>query len=133
MRDEDIGTDALVVTTTRRGSLVELALAGDLDISTEAELRAAVTAALQMTPSPLVVDLDDAMFCGARGLAVLVEATAEAATLGVELVLAHCPRSLLRLVELLGLQDAVRIALAPTGGYGVASHPPAVAGGPSMT
>lgn len=81
------------------GDVGRIELTGDLDIATAADLRAAL-AAFAGTPLT-VVDLDGVLFCGARGMHVLVEAAAHTAARGGRLVLVHCPPAVSTLVRLL--------------------------------
>lgn len=109
-----------------------LTLAGDLDLATAAEAASALDDALHRLTDPpvLVVDLDDLLFCGARGLRVLLDAAAEADRRGGCLVLASAPPVVQRLMELIDLPcrphplhgphlppdlSAVRLLPPPTG------------------
>lgn len=81
------------------GDVGRIELTGDLDIATAAELRAALAAfaGLPLT----VVDLEGLVFCGARGMHVLVEAAGHTAARGGRLVLVHCPPAISTLARLL--------------------------------
>jgi anti-anti-sigma factor len=89
----------------RHGTSVVLRIAGDLDLSTEARLRAALLGAVDGAQPVrlLVVDLAEVRFCGARGLGVLLDAAAAARSRGCALVVAGSPPTLTRLAGLLGL------------------------------
>lgn len=81
------------------GDVGRIELTGDLDIATATDLRAALTA---LAGTPLtVVDLDGVLFCGARGMHVLVEAASRTAARGGRFVLVHCPPAVSTLVRLL--------------------------------
>lgn len=81
------------------GDVGRIELTGDLDIATATDLRAALAALVDV---PLtVVDLGGVLFCGARGMHVLVEAAARSAARGGRFVLVHCPPAVSTLVRLL--------------------------------
>ncbi|MBW0092740.1 STAS domain-containing protein [Pseudonocardia sp. KRD-184] len=81
------------------GDVGRIELTGDLDIATATDLRAALAALVDV---PLtVVDLGGVLFCGARGMHVLVEAAAHTAARGGRFVVVHCPPAVSTLVRLL--------------------------------
>ncbi|QJY48816.1 STAS domain-containing protein [Pseudonocardia broussonetiae] len=81
------------------GDVGRIELTGDLDIATATELRSALA---ELAGVPItVVDLEGILFCGARGMHVLVEAAAHTATRGGRFVLVHCPPAVSTLVRLL--------------------------------
>lgn len=74
-------------------------LVGDLDIFTAEVLRTSLATATSAVPAQglLVVDLDGVLFCGVRGLDIILRA-AEAVP---RLVLTRCPAPVGRLLDLL--------------------------------
>lgn len=85
---------------------------GDLDLSTESELREALARPLADDPIPalLILDLGGDGFCSVRGLALIIDATEAAAALGVELVVTRPRASLLRALHVLGWENRIRLA-----------------------
>lgn len=91
-----------------------LVLHGDLDLGTERELRAALTAALATRDAgvSLIVDVADVGFCAARGLSVLGEVAARCSATGVPFAVRRCPDHVHRLVEVLGLRTLLGLPAA---------------------
>lgn len=66
------------------GEVIVLRVAGEVDLSSVAVLRAALSAVLAHRADHVVVDLVELRFCSVRGLAVLAEAGVTAAGQGTE-------------------------------------------------
>ncbi|MGK3206034.1 STAS domain-containing protein [Amycolatopsis sp. MEPSY49] len=95
----------LVVTTTAEVSV--LSVHGDLDLAGSLRLRSRLTEELGLHPAVLVLDLTGATHCSARGVAVLVEATSDAAEAGVPFAIVGCAPVVRRAIDALGLGDAL--------------------------
>lgn len=81
--DSPVSGDGTIAPVTvrveRTADAVVLAVAGEVDMATAPQVHDAVLRALEERPSVLVIDLDGVGFMGSAGLAVLVEAQAQAA------------------------------------------------------
>ncbi|MFJ7214939.1 STAS domain-containing protein [Amycolatopsis sp. NPDC098790] len=97
----------LVLTATAEASV--LAVHGDVDFDGSLRLRSRLTEELGLAPAVLVLDLTGAIHCSARGVAVLVEATADAREAGVAFAIAGCAPVVRRAIEALGLGDALSL------------------------
>ena len=98
--------DELLTLATRPidgGLLVEVA--GEVDMLTTPELRAALTDALARSPGRLVLDLTGVRFLGSSGIAVLVEVLEESRRSGTALALVAASRGVLRPLRSTGLAD----------------------------
>lgn len=62
----------LSVTTSRQGDVTVVSVAGEVDVYTAAQLRAALDEEVAAERVQLVVDLDDVTFLDSTGLGVLV-------------------------------------------------------------
>lgn len=105
-RDGDrVGRHDLQAEFCRTGDTGLLDVDGDLDILTVPALRAALDSAVATMPdiTVVVIDLDGVLFCGARGLVVLIDAADTAAERGGRVVLARRPAIVRRLMELLAV------------------------------
>ncbi|MFJ6378583.1 STAS domain-containing protein [Kitasatospora sp. NPDC092039] len=86
-----------------------LALLGDLDLDSIADLRAAVDRALTEPATVVVVDCAGLEFCDSTGLNALLRAKARAAVDGSRIELARPRPLILRMLELTGATDAFPI------------------------
>ncbi|MEV4145454.1 STAS domain-containing protein [Amycolatopsis sp. NPDC049691] len=102
------GTE-LVVTTT--AEVTVLAVHGDLDLAGSLRLRSRIGEELGLAPPALVLDLAGATHCSARGVAVLVDATADAREAGVPFAIAGCVPVVRRAIEALGLGETLPLHL----------------------
>lgn len=83
--------------------VLTLALAGELDVGTQAATSALISEALQAGPKVLVLDLREVDFLGSTGLSVLIEAQRAAAARNVAICLVATRRATLLPLELTGL------------------------------
>jgi anti-anti-sigma factor len=106
-RDPD-ELDGLTVRLGFRDDSTWLSVAGELDLSTapllEAALRAHRPGAAGTTTGPLVLDLQDVSFIGARGIDVILAAAHQASRHGTRLRILPS-RPVRRLAALLGVGD----------------------------
>lgn len=84
----------LRVFPSRAGLRLTLAVRGELDISTAAELGNQLTPALSSGAAEVIIDVTDLTFCDLIGLDALQDAQAEAAAAGVSLSLRGMSRRL---------------------------------------
>jgi anti-anti-sigma factor len=97
------------VSPAARG-IVTVAVAGEIDMLTAAELRAALTDAMDSRrPRFLVVDLAGVTFLDAAGMTALVHARHHAGRLGAELRLVNVRRPIVHSLSVAGLADALRV------------------------
>ncbi|MEU8511035.1 STAS domain-containing protein [Kitasatospora sp. NPDC048722] len=86
-----------------------LALHGELDLDTVADLYTTLDAALAAPGSVIVIDCAGLEFCDSTGLNALLRAQAEAAADDSRIELARPGPLLLRMLDLAGATDAFRI------------------------
>jgi anti-anti-sigma factor len=86
--------------------VVVASVSGELDMLTAPRLRAVVTAEVADC-AVLVIDLSGVSFLGSAGLAVLVEASHEAARRQVELRVVATGRTVRRPLEITGLDEVL--------------------------
>lgn len=67
----------VTVLPSAEGNIVVLRVTGEIDLCTAGLLEIAVRNVVSQRPEHLIVDLAGVRFCGARGLAVLVDAAAD--------------------------------------------------------
>lgn len=84
-------------------------LAGDVDMSVAADLRARLVGLLEAAPPLIVVDLTQVTFFDSAGLKELDDAQRRAGEVGSRLALACPPGRVLRLFEITGLDDTFTI------------------------
>ncbi|MGK5441860.1 STAS domain-containing protein [Micromonospora sp. URMC 105] len=105
-----------ITLTNTAGELLRVSVAGEVDLATSGELRAALDAVLAgLSDTPVEVDLADVPFLDSSGVHVLLDAYALAAARGCPLVVAGDVRPVVRRVleitgvlALLGLSPAGR-------------------------
>lgn len=66
-------TQAMTVTTTKRGPLCIVTVQGDVDLATAPQLAAAITTARRREPTGLIIDLTSVDFLACAGIAVLCD------------------------------------------------------------
>ena len=82
---------------------VVISASGELDLASEPAFRACVDGVLAQRGTHLVLDLDEVTFMDARGLAALVAARNRALATCGSLRVTRNSRSVVRLLELVGL------------------------------
>ncbi|MER5320347.1 STAS domain-containing protein [Streptosporangium roseum] len=82
---------------------------GDLDRDAAETLAAAVNESLARPPGRLVIQMTHVQFCDSSGIVTLLDAHADAALLGTELVLAGVSEHLRALFQISALDQVVRI------------------------
>jgi anti-anti-sigma factor len=95
------------------GEAVVLALAGELDVASSAELDDAIDRAFESSASPLVVDLRELEFIDSTGLGVLVKASQRARDSERGFGLVRGGAQVQRLLDLTGLADRLTVADTP--------------------
>jgi anti-anti-sigma factor len=93
--------------------VLTLALAGELDVGTQAATSALISQALESTPKVLILDLRDVDFLGSTGLSVLIEAQRAAAARNVAICLVATRRATLLPLELTGLTTMFPVFASP--------------------
>ena len=78
------------------GSIAVVHVTGEVDMATEATLRATVADAVSTGPAALVLDLTGVIFFASSGLHVLVDVQHEATARGLDLLVAADTRAVLR-------------------------------------
>lgn len=90
-----------------------ITLSGELDMYTEASLRAALVDCLRDGVRAVDVDLTAVTFCDCSGLNAFLHASEEAEAAGVPLLLHHPCRMLFRLITLTGSAERLLAVPAP--------------------
>ena len=89
------------------GSRTVLLVAGEVDLATAPQLRAAIDAALVSGAREVCVDFSETTFMDSSGLHALVAATHRAAAVGCELTLVCPPGPVARVIELSGVGELI--------------------------
>jgi anti-sigma B factor antagonist len=95
----------LSIVATRKGDSCVLAVAGEVDIYTSPQLKAALTGPDVQGCSRVVIDLDGVGFIDSSGLGVLVGALRRAREAGVDLALVSTQASFARILRITGLDS----------------------------
>jgi anti-sigma B factor antagonist len=99
----------LSVEEKRSASEVVLVLAGEIDMATARELRAAAERSLAESPGRLVLDFKGITFCDSQGLSTLIALNRELSAAGSHLVLTDVGDFMGRLLEITGLGAAFTV------------------------
>jgi anti-sigma B factor antagonist len=102
-------SDDLDVSTTRQGPCAVVSIGGEIDPGTAGELSDAALTAMQEIGPSLVLDLSGVTFMDSTGLKVLLAVHQRARLAGGRLVLAAPTRSVLRVVDITGLDDTFEV------------------------
>jgi anti-sigma B factor antagonist len=97
---------ALTYTVSRSGDIARLALAGEMDLSVQEQVRRALAALLAPdTPTRVEIDVSGLEFIDSTSIGMLVGARQGARAAGCDLVVT-CPRGMvLRVLEITGVLD----------------------------
>ncbi|MFD5086285.1 STAS domain-containing protein [Kitasatospora sp. NPDC058406] len=107
--DDALEPGVLMVAARREGSVLIVALAGELDHTSADGLRTALAAPPEGGLTRIVVDLTDLRFCDSTGLNTLLRARPEAERAGLRLELAGPRGVVARLFEITGVNSVLRI------------------------
>jgi anti-sigma B factor antagonist len=87
-----------------------ISVAGEIDVSTVAQLNAAVGEVLVEAPPRVVLDLGGVTFCDSQGLGTLVALTRKARMVQCALVITNVGDFLIRVLDITGLRTALLIS-----------------------
>jgi anti-sigma B factor antagonist len=87
------------------GDGVEIALAGEMDLSNAAAVGDALEAIVNARPATVSVDLAELSFLDSTGLHCLLDAAEKAATVGCQLVVRRPGPTVLRIFAICGVDD----------------------------
>jgi len=104
-----VTTAHLTVEEQRTGTDVVLRLAGEIDMATAGELRAATTSSMGTPPGRVVLDLAGVTFCDSQGLSTLISLNRDFVAAGSTLVLSNVGDFMGRLLEITGLRAAFTV------------------------
>ena len=102
-------TAHLTVEEQRTGTDVVLRLAGEIDMATAGELRAATTNSMSTRPARVVLDFAGVTFCDSQGLSTLISLNRDITAAGCTLVLSNVGDFMGRLLEITGLRAAFTV------------------------
>ena len=102
-------TAHLTVEEQRTGTDVVLRLAGEIDMATAGELRAATTNTMSIPPERVVLDFAGVTFCDSQGLSTLISLNRDITAAGSTLVLSNVGDFMGRLLEITGLRAAFTV------------------------
>jgi len=102
-----------VIEAEAQAEVLTLALAGELDVGTQATTSALIEEALKAAPSVLVLDLREVDFLGSTGLSVLIEAQRAAEARNTVICLVANRRATLLPLELTGLTTMFPVFKTP--------------------
>jgi anti-sigma B factor antagonist len=94
------------IRAVREGSVVTVAVKGELDVATAPELIAAITA-LEPGYAELVIDLSECSFFASSGISVLLDENARGAAEGFRLVVVKAPPEVQRIFDLTSLDNII--------------------------
>jgi anti-sigma B factor antagonist len=101
---------AFAITEAVEGTVHVLAIAGQADLHTAPDLRAAITATVDGGARQLVIDLSETTFIDSMTLGVLLGALKRLSPLDGRLAIACPSRNLRRIFEITSLDEVLRIA-----------------------
>ncbi|MFC4565594.1 STAS domain-containing protein [Nocardiopsis mangrovi] len=104
-----VGAPEVGVATVRRPAHTLLHLEGEIDIATAPALRERLLGALRPGTPLAVIDMGGVSFCGAAGVAVLVDVRHRAIVLGIPLRLIGLRAQVARILHLTGLDQGFEI------------------------
>jgi anti-sigma B factor antagonist len=87
------------------GDEVTIALVGEIDLSNEAALGAALAAAVGTTPAKIFIDLAGVSYLDSSGVRCLLSVASHAAAAGSELVVCRPVGIVLRVLEICGVDE----------------------------
>ncbi|MFI9383689.1 STAS domain-containing protein [Kutzneria sp. NPDC052558] len=102
-----------MIETKAQAEVLTLALAGELDVGTQAATSARIHEALAGAPKVLVLDLREVDFLGSTGLSVLIEAQRAAELRNTVICLVADRRATLLPLELTGLTTMFPVFRTP--------------------
>lgn len=102
---------SLLVTTTARST--EVAVAGEIDLSSAGHLRQCLSEELQLAPRALLLDLAAVTFCSVDGARALIDATLAARQADIPLAITSGSHAVDRVIALLGLEQALPTQRSP--------------------
>jgi anti-anti-sigma factor len=99
----------LTVEESRTASDAVLTLAGEIDMATTGDLKAAADRALREAPSRVVLDFSGVTFCDSQGLSTLISISRQISAAGSRLVLANVGDFIGRLLDITGLRSVFEV------------------------
>lgn len=101
--------DELVTSLDRDADTVTVALRGEVDVATVAQVRVALADAIAARPRSVVVDMTDLSFIDSTGLGALIFGFQRCRDEGIAFRLAHPSRSVRQILLLSGLLEVVQV------------------------
>ena len=100
---------AFTIDETARGDAVDLALAGDLDMSATFALEPVLDRVLAEEPGELVLDLGQVPFVDSSGLGLLIATHERASRAGVDMAIAGAGPEIQRVFHFAGLDGVLPV------------------------
>ncbi|HEY1486133.1 MAG TPA: STAS domain-containing protein [Micromonosporaceae bacterium] len=101
---------AFTIDVTRKSTEAVVAVTGEIDVSTVAQLNTAVDEVLVEAPPRVVLDLAGVTFCDSQGLGTLVALSRKARMVQSVLVITNVGDFLIRVLDITGLRSALLIS-----------------------
>lgn len=100
---------------TQDGRSAVIAVTGEIDMGSEADLRAAVDAALEHRPRPaeITIDLAQVNFCDSAGIRALLVSHQTAAASGVDLRVRRPQPTVANVLRVTGVNDLLGLPMPP--------------------
>jgi anti-anti-sigma factor len=105
--DRMSGPELRVAVRTQSPGVVEIAVAGELDLSTVPQLPPVFAEALAGRPRLVELDLDGVPFMDSSGINLLVRTRRQASAAGSELVITRIQPTVHRVLSIFGLADVL--------------------------
>lgn len=110
MRTADgFASDELRVTVVRTGGVVEVTVAGELDLESRPVLSACLTDQLGSRPDRVVVETSGVSFLDSTGIAALLRAKSEAGHAGVDFGIVHPSQIVRRVLEMARVEHLLQL------------------------
>ncbi|WP_199432999.1 STAS domain-containing protein [Qaidamihabitans albus] len=112
-------SDALCITRNTTGAAVVVAVSGDVDLTTAPRFEAALVAACDEagTANTMIIDLTAVSFFGSVGMSLLIEGHERCRQHGLDLRVVADGRTVLRPLQLTGLDRVLDIVPAADGAF----------------
>lgn len=106
---DGFASDELRVTVVRTGGVVEVAIAGELDLESRPVLSACLADQFGTHPDRVLVEASGVSFLDSTGIAALLDAKSEAGHAGVDFGLVHPSQIVRRVLEMARVEHLLQL------------------------